>query len=126
MRGDTPARARHAATALRAMLYDITQDKRQEVYGVGAATRATPLIHYAGIAGMIRFVCEVPGSDKIGAYMPGTQVQVVPEEALIAAQPEYALLFAWHMADVIVPRLREAGYGGKFIVPLPEPKVLDA
>jgi hypothetical protein len=126
MRGDTPARARHAATALRAMLYDITQNKRQEVYGVGAATRATPLIHYAGIAGMIRFVCEVPGSDKIGAYMPGTQVQVVPEEALIAAQPEYALLFAWHMADVIVPRLREAGYGGKFIVPLPEPKVLDA
>jgi hypothetical protein len=125
MRGDTPARARYAATALRAMLHDITQGKRQVVYGVGAATRATPLIHYAGIASMISFVVEVPGSDKLGGYMPGTQVQVIPEQALVTEQPEYALLFAWHMADVIVPRLRAMGYEGKFIVPLPEPKVLD-
>jgi len=119
-------RANAAATALRGMLWDISFAKRQQVYGIGAATRATPLIHWAGIRGFITCVCEVPGSDKTGTRMPGTTIPVVDESALVSNQPEYALLFAWHMKDIIVPKLRKAGYKGKFIVPLPEPRVLDA
>jgi SAM-dependent methyltransferase len=94
------------------------------VYGIGAATRATPLVHFTGIANFITVICEVPGSDKIGTCLPGTQVPVVDESALLADQPEYALLLSWHLADTIIPKLRERGYKGKFIVPLPEPKVL--
>lgn len=124
-RTDFPARARVAATALRGMLWKIVHDEKKTVYGISAATRATPLIHYAGLAGFIGITCEVAGSDKIGTLIPGTQVLVVSEENLILNQPEYALLFNWHMADVIIPKLRAAGYKGKFIVPLPEPKVLD-
>lgn len=124
-RGDFPARARIAATALRGMLYKVTQQDRKKVYGIGAATRAVPLIHYAGIADFITCVCEVPGSDKIGQKMPGTQIPVVDESDLIRDQPAYALLFNWHMADVVIPKLRGAGYQGRFIAPLPEPRVLD-
>jgi len=50
---------------------------------------------------------------------------VVDEEELIAAQPEYALIFSWHIADDIMPKLRAAGYQGKFIIPLPEPVIAD-
>lgn len=125
-KGNFPGRARAAATALRGMLWKVTEhERREKVYGVGACTRATPLIHYAGIADYISFVCEVPGSDKIGQYMPGTQILVVPEAKLVEDQPGYALLFAWHMKDIIIPKLRAAGYEGKFIVPLPYPEVLD-
>jgi hypothetical protein len=125
MGSNFPRRAKNAATALRAMLYQITEQRRQKVYGIGAATRATPLIHYAGIREFITCVCEVSGSDKIGTRMPGTQIPVVDEKRLLEDQPPYALLFSWHMADYIAPKLREAGYKGKFIVPLPRPKVLD-
>jgi hypothetical protein len=121
---DFPHRARVAATALRAMLWQMA-NRHQAVYGIGATTRATPLIHYAGIADFISLVCEVHGSDKIGHCLPGTQVKVVDESRLYEDQPPYALLFAWHIADRIIPKLRAAGYKGKFIVPLPEPKVLD-
>ena len=38
-------------------------------YGIGAATRATPLIHAAGIARYITRVCEVSSSAKIGLMM---------------------------------------------------------
>lgn len=100
----------------------VTAGKR--VYGVAAATRATPLIHFAGIAEYLTCVCEVPGSDKIGLMMPGTQLRVVDEIALVEDQPEYALLFAWHVKDSIIPKLREAGYRGKFIIPLPVPEVI--
>ena len=124
-RQDFPARARTAATALRGLLWQITQQKKQAVYGIGAATRATPLIHYAGIRDFITCICEVPGSDKLGQVMPGTAIPVVDEAVLITDQPPYALLLSWHMKDIIIPKLRAAGYRGKFIVPLPHPEVLE-
>lgn len=116
-------RAQAAAKALRVLLDGFAQ--QGPVYGVGATTRATPLIHYAGIAGYLACVCEVPGSDKIGLTMPATQIPVVDEAKLIADQPPAALLLSWHLADSIVPALRAKGYQGVFIVPLPEPTVLD-
>jgi 2-polyprenyl-3-methyl-5-hydroxy-6-metoxy-1,4-benzoquinol methylase len=115
-------RAQAAVKALRALLDGACQEG--PVYGIGAATRATPLIHYAGIAEYLTCVCEVPGSDKIGKTMPGTDVRVVDEAMLTECQPPWALLFAWPWADSIVPALRAKGYEGRIIVPLPEPKVL--
>jgi len=119
------SRADGAATALRGLLWKLTVQEKQKVYGIGATTRATPLIHYAGIATFITCVCEVPGSEKIGQRMPGTQIPVVDEKTLIRDQPAYALMLSWHIADDIMPKLRAAGYRGKFIVPLPAPKVTD-
>ena len=115
------------AKALRGDLLRLLEIASEDgkIYGVGACTRATPLIHYAKpMASYIACVCEVPGSDKIGKTMPGTDIPVVDEAKLIADQPPYALLFAWHWADSIVPALRAKGYEGKFIVPLPHPRVL--
>lgn len=121
--GDLEVRAQAAAKALRALLDGAAQEGL--IYGVGATTRATPLIHYAGIADYLSCVVEVAGSDKIGTDMPGTKIPVIDEAELIANQPPYALLFAWHWADSIVPALRAKGYKGTFLVPLPEPGVLD-
>ena len=95
------------------------------VYGIGATTRATPLIHYAGITGLLACVCEVAGSEKIGQTMPGTEIAIVDEAKLIADQPPHALLLSWHLADSIIPALRAKGYAGKFIIPLPEPAITD-
>lgn len=117
-------RAETAAAALRKLLASASEDG--PVYGIGAATRATPLIHYADIAEYLTCVCEVTGSAKIGTVMPGTGIPVMDEEKLITDQPPHALLFAWPWADSIVPALRAKGYAGKIIVPLPDPGVLDA
>ena len=65
-----------------------------------------------------------PGSDKIGREMPGTGIPIVDERELIDDQPAYAVIFAWHLADTIIPKLRKAGYEGNFIIPLPEPKII--
>ena len=108
------------------MLWRITEQERQKVYGIGATTRATPLIHYAGIQKLLECVCEVPGSEKAGHVMPGTQIPVVDEKRLIEDQPAYALMLSWHIAGDIMPKLRAAGYKGKFIIPLPSPGIADA
>lgn len=94
------------------------------VYGVGAATRATPLMHFTGADKYLTCVCEISGSEKIGKMMPGTQLPIVDEKRLIEDQPPYALLFAWHIADDVIASLRKAGYTGKFIIPLPQPRIV--
>jgi hypothetical protein len=87
--------------------------------GIGATARATTIINYCGLdVDDITYVCEVSGSDKIGHYIPGTRIPVVDEARLFEDQQD-AVLFSWHLAGVIVPKLRERGYTGEIILPLP-------
>ena len=124
-RGDLSDRAYEAATKLHLLLSRLVVTEGAAVYGIGAATRATPLIYFAGLTGLITCVCEVSASEKIGTKMPGTQIPVIDEVYLIADQPPYALLFSWHIAGSLMPKLREMGYRGKFIIPLPEAVITD-
>jgi len=118
---DLAGRVERTMAGLRAMLASADGP----VYGIGATTRATPLIHYADIARYLACVCEVPGSQKLGTNIPGTNIPVVDEAKLIADQPPTALLLAWHWADSIVPALRARGYEGRVILPLPEATFAD-
>ena len=67
---------------------------------------------------------EIEGSHKIGKYMPGTLIPVVEESKLFEDQPEYVLLLSWHIDDELVPKLKQKGFKGKFIIPLPNPKII--
>lgn len=110
---------------LMTMLSDIKQ-KGQRIYAVGAPSRASTLINYTGLDdGILDCVVEVPGSYKIGKYMPGTLIPVVEESQLFEVQPEFALLTSWHIADELIPKLREKGFRGGFIVPLPVPVIVE-
>jgi SAM-dependent methyltransferase len=97
----------------------------ERIYGISAPSRASTLANYAGIDdGVIDCVLEIKGSKKIGRYLPGTMIPVVEESKLFEDQPEYALILAWHIADDLALKLRSLGYSGKFIVPLPEPRII--
>jgi len=99
------------------------QDKR--IYGIGAPSRASTLVNYVGIdEGIVDYVMEVKGSHKIGKYLPGTLIPVVEESKLFEDQPEYAILFSWHIADELIPKLKSRGYMGSFIIPLPTPQII--
>lgn len=115
-------RAQQLSIRLHAMVRRAAADG--PIYGIGAATRAVPLLHYARLGEYLKCVCEVAGSDKVGHCMPGTFIPVVDEHRLFADQPPHALLFSWHVPS-IPAKLWSAGYRGKIIVPLPEPKILE-
>ncbi len=97
------------------------------IYGISAPSRASTLINYCGIDdGILDYVLEIEGSHKIGKYLPGTLIPVVDEARLFADQPEYALMLSWHIADELIPKLTSKGYSGKYIIPLPEPRIVTA
>jgi hypothetical protein len=109
---------------LMSMLRDL-KEKGARVAGISAPSRASTMVNYVGLdEGLIDYVCEIAGSLKIGKYMPGTQIPVVDEARLFEDQPDCAVIFSWHIADELAPKLKAKGFKGQLITPLPVPKFL--
>jgi SAM-dependent methyltransferase len=101
------------------------KEKGARIAGISAPSRASTLINYVGLdEGIIDYVCEIPGSLKIGKFMPGTRIPVVEEAKLFADQPDSAVILSWHIADELAPKLRAKGFRGRLITPLPFPRTL--
>lgn len=107
------------------ILLEQLRSKNQRIFAIGAPSRASTLVNYCGLdQSLVEAVMEVSGSHKIGKLMPGSDIPVDNEARLYAEQPEYALLFSWHIAEEIIPNLVRKGFKGDFIVPLPTPRII--
>ncbi len=105
------------------MLSEI-KSKGNKIAGIGAPAKGNTLLNYCGIGtNFLEYLAE-KGNLKIGRYSPGMHVPVVEETRLFSDQPEYALLLAWNLKGIIVPKLKEKGFKGKIIVPIPFPHIL--
>ena len=108
---------------LYSLINNIKRSKKS-IYGVGAPSRATTLINYVGLdQDLIDCVLEVDGSYKIGNYIPGTKIPILNEKILIKEKPDYLMLFSWHISKELKKNLRNKGFKGKFIIPLPNPRI---
>jgi len=98
------------------------QGKR--IAGVSAPAKGMTLLNYCRIDGdTLDFVTE-KSQLKIGRYTPGAHIPVVADAALLETQPDYALLLAWNFAEEIMENLSEyRRRGGKFILPIPAPRI---
>ena len=99
--------------------------KNLKIAGISAPSRSTTLINYLGLdENIIECIFEVKGSKKIGMYLPGTKIKIIEEKIKNLKKYQYLLIFSWHIQKDIIKVLRKKGYKGKFIIPLPEPKVI--
>lgn len=110
--------------ALLGLLLDL-RSHGARIVGVGAPARSSMLLNYCGIdSDLVEYVVEPSGSLKNGLYTPGSHIPIVEESRLIAEQPEYALMLSWHIAEDLMPKLRERGFRGRFVVPLPDARIV--
>jgi len=99
------------------------QKKRIAAYG--AAAKGTTLLNYCGIGrDVIEYVVD-RNPHKQGRFLPGTRLPIFSPERLLQNAPDYVLLLTWNFADEILDQQAEfRRRGGKFILPVPEPKIL--
>ena len=57
--------------------------------------------------------------------MPGTNIPILNENFIKKNKPDYLLLLSWHISKPLIKSFRKQGYKGKFIVPLPDPKIIN-
>jgi novobiocin biosynthesis protein NovU/D-mycarose 3-C-methyltransferase len=118
-------RVNHIRTGLPALLRKLkAQGKR--IIGYGASAKGNTLLNTCGITTkeLDYIIDNTPfKQDKIA---PGSWIPVRPPERLLKEQPDYALLLAWNFAPEIIARETEyQRRGGRFIVPIPEPRIVD-
>jgi SAM-dependent methyltransferase len=91
------------------------------IAAIGAPSRASTLVSFTGLTHLdIGAVGEISGSHKIGRFMPGTSIPIVDEQVILDDRPEYLLILSWHIAEELIPILRQKGFKGSFILPLPD------
>ena len=98
-----------------------------KIAGVSAPAKGMTLLNYCKIGTeTLEFLTE-KSKLKIGKYSPGGHIPILPDEALLDQDIDYALLLAWNFKDEIMKNLSEfQAKGGKFILPIPYPSVLSA
>jgi novobiocin biosynthesis protein NovU/D-mycarose 3-C-methyltransferase len=118
-------RVSHIRAELPALLRRLkAQGKR--IIGYGASAKGNTLLNTCGITTkeLDYIIDNTPF--KQNKIAPGSWIPVRPPEMLLKDQPDYALLLAWNFAPEIIKRETEFQIrGGRFIVPIPEPKVVD-
>ena len=97
------------------------------VAGNSCPGRASTLLNFYGVtAEDMPFIGELPNSLKLGMYLPGKHIPIVNNRRIVAEQPDYLVLLAWHFAQEITERVRAEGVKSRLVVPLPEFAVLVA
>ena len=100
------------------------KENNQRVFALGSPVKGSTLLNYCNIGpDLVECATEV-NPFKVGLLTPGTHIPIV-DEKLLSEQPDYYLILCWNYLDYLIQKYRTYLLnGGKFIVPVPEVRVL--
>jgi len=118
------AAVRDKRDKLRQMILSFKADGKR-IAGYGASGRASVHLSFCGLGpDVIDYIVDA-SPERYGRFTPGTHVPIVKPEVLQTDTPDFMVLFAWNYEQEVLRK--EDAYrkrGGKFIIPLPEPKIV--
>lgn len=91
------------------------------IVGISAPAKGNTLLNYCGIGTELLDCISEKSKLKIGKFTPGKHIPVVSDEEMLEDSPNYGLLLAWNWKDQIKKNLK--GFRGKWIIPVPEPRI---
>lgn len=110
--------------ALTATLSGLKAEGRR-IAGYGAAAKANTLLAYCGLGEETLDLIVDNNVHKQGLFMSGGRIPIVSRQALADDPPDFVLVLAWNFAKEIMAQEAEfAAGGGRFILPLPELRVV--
>ena len=112
----------------RRLLINMLQDLRsagRTVAAYGAPAKGNTLLNYCGISPDLVAYTVDKNPLKVGLYSPGMHLPVLNVATLLENQPDYVLILAWNFAAEIIEQQSEyQRRGGKFIIPVPKPRIV--
>lgn len=117
-------RMNKARAAVRRFVADAKLDGKT-VAAYGAGIKASTLLNFVGLGReQVSFIVDA-NQHKHGRFMPGVGIPIVSPQMLLDERPDYTILLALDLADeVINQQSAYCSFGGRFVIPLPEPKIV--
>jgi C-methyltransferase C-terminal domain len=111
--------------ALLDLLITLRRD-RKRMAGYGAPGKGNTLLNYCGIrTDFLEFTVD-RNPYKQGRFLPGTHIPIYRPETIRERSPDYILILPWNLKTEIIAQLAYAReWGAKFIVPIPQARILD-
>jgi len=109
------------------LLFFINQEraKGKKIFVYGASTKGNVLLQYCGLNQEIIPYAADRNPRKWGTRTLGSNIPIISEEDARAMNPDYFLVLPYHFLDEM--KVREKNFidkGGKFIVPVPNVKLI--
>jgi NDP-4-keto-2,6-dideoxyhexose 3-C-methyltransferase len=94
------------------------------IAALGASTKGNVILQYCGLTQNDMSQIGEVNSEKFGRYSPGSLIPIVPQEQLLASDPDYLLVLPWHFRKFFE---EGAAFAGRSLVfPLPQLTVVRA
>lgn len=105
---------------------EIIKKENKSIFGYGAPAKGNVLLNYCDIdTNFLDYIIDTTPL-KQGKYTPGTHIPIFsPEKILDKGDGYIALLLAWNYEHEILEKEKQfREKGGKFLIPVPEPRLL--
>ena len=112
----------------RALLEFLISAKQQgkTVVGYGAPGKGNTLLNYCGIRRDFLDYTVDRNPHKQGTFTPGTRIPILDPSVIADTRPDFILILPWNLKTEIMNSMSYArDWGCRFVVPIPEVKVLD-
>ncbi len=118
------AKVRETKRKLLSFLIEVVRNGKK-VAGYGAPGKGNTLLNYCGIrTDFIDFVVD-RNPYKQGKFLPGTRIPIYSPEKIDEMKPDYVLILPWNIKEEVMRQMAHIReWGGRFVVPIPEVKVL--
>ncbi len=98
----------------------------KHIVAYGAPGKGNTLLNYCGIGPDFIDYAVDRNPYKHGKYTPGTHIPILDPAALRDTEPDFVLILPWNLSREITEQVAYIHqWGGQFVVPIPEVRVLD-
>ena len=102
------------------------RSKGKKIVGYGASGRASVHLNFCKFGTTVIPYVTDASHERQGRVIPGMHNPIVPPDRIREDNPDYALLFAYNYFEEVMGKEQDfIRRGGRFIVPLPEPKIIE-
>ncbi|WP_309738608.1 MULTISPECIES: class I SAM-dependent methyltransferase [unclassified Chamaesiphon] len=97
----------------------------KSIVGYGAPAKGNTLLNYCGVrTDFIDYTVD-RSPHKQGLFLPGTHIPICHPDRIAETKPDYLLILPWNLRSEIIAQMAcIRGWGGKFVVPIPQLEVI--
>jgi hypothetical protein len=97
----------------------------KSIVGYGAPAKGNTLLNYCGVGTDFIDYTVDRSPHKQGRFLPGTHIPIYHPDRIRETRPDYVLILPWNLKEEVMGQMAHIrDWGGRFVVPIPEVKVL--